>query len=159
MLQGGNIKESINIVGVAKVPTTKFLETRHRSIYVGVVRGAPLPELLSLFDVANPNIIVAQRDETTVPSQALYLLNNAFVINQSELVAQLLLKDKDLDDAGRVDLLYRKFFARAATSAEKERALRFLAEAANDFDGKKPWLAWANFCQVLIASAEFRYVR
>jgi hypothetical protein len=159
MFNGGNIVEGMNTVGVAKVPITKFKDTKHRSIYIGIVRGAPLPEALSLFDVANPNIIVAQRDETTVPAQALYLMNHPIVIAHSKATAQLLLNQKDLDDAGRIDLAYRKFFARTATSAEKERAMRYLAETSKEFGDMKRLEAWASYFQMLIASAEFRYVR
>jgi hypothetical protein len=133
-------------------------EVNQRSIYLGIVRGAPLPESLSTFDVANPNVIVAQREETTVPTQALYLLNSPFVLEQSKATAQRLLANKDMDDADRVDLAYRTFYARSATPKEKEHALKYLAETAQDLGGKRPD-AWASLCQVMIASAEFRYIR
>ncbi len=134
-------------------------DSNHRSVYLGVVRGAPLPELLSMFDVANPNLVVGQREVTTVPAQALYLLNNTWVVDQSKHMAQRLLAAQNSDDAGRVELAFRLAFARPATAAEKERSLAFLrdATAALGGDGKKDE-AWASFCQALFASAEFRYV-
>ena len=166
MLNDCNTVESIAQIGVAKVQVTVYTETRRRSIYVGIVRGTPLPESLSLFDVANPNVIVAQRDETTVPTQALFLMNNSFIIKQSKLVAKTLLNEKELDDAGRIDLAYRKFFGRSPTFAERDRALHYLAETLKDFannvdivDNVDNSAVWATYCQVLIASAEFRYVR
>lgn len=144
--------------GKKKRPLNPSNETKQRSIYLGIVRGAPLPESLSLFDVANPNVVVAQRDETTVPLQALYLMNSPFVLEQSKATAQRLLANKDLDEAGRIDLAYRTFYARSATPAEKERALKFLSAAGQELPGQQAD-AWASLCQVMIASAEFRYLR
>jgi len=132
-------------------------EIKNRSIYVGIVRGAPLPESLSLFDVANPNIVTAQREETTVPAQALFLMNSSFVLEQARGSANRILAEKNLDDAGRIEHAYRLLFSRPATSQDKERALKYLAEAGNDFT--KPADLWASLCQALLASAEFRYIR
>jgi hypothetical protein len=141
-----------------KRPVNVSNEVKQRSVYLGIVRGAPMPESLSLFDVANPNVVVAQREETTVPLQALYLMNSPFVLEQAKATAQRLLAAKDLDDLGRVDLAYRIFYARYATLPEKERALKYLAAASQDLSGKQAD-AWASYCQALIASAEFRYLR
>lgn len=133
-------------------------ENKHRTVYLGIVRGAPLPESLTLFDVANPNIVTAQREETTVPSQALYLMNSPFVVAQSKSAAAKILAAKDLDDAARVDLAYKTLYSRPASSQDKERALKYIEAATKDFGGK-PADAWASFVQALIASAEFRYLR
>jgi hypothetical protein len=140
-----------------KRPGASSRETTQRSIYLGIVRGAPLPESLSLFDGANPNVVIAQREETTVPAQALYLMNSPFILAQSRATASRLLS-KEMDDARRVDYAYRLCYARAATPAENERARGYLKNAAADLGGKQTE-AWASFCQILIASAEFRYLR
>ncbi|MBL8797703.1 MAG: PSD1 domain-containing protein [Planctomycetia bacterium] len=132
---------------------------QHRSVYLGVPRGAPLPESLAVFDVANPNLSVSQREVTTVPAQALFLLNSPFVMEQAKLTAQRLLAAPNLDDAGRVALAYRLAFARTATDAERTRALNYIAQmtqAGRDKNGAQN--AWASFCQALFASAEFRYL-
>ncbi len=133
-------------------------DSKHRSVYLGIVRGAPLSESLSMFDVANPNIVVAQREETTVPAQALYLMNSPFIVEQAKATASRLLARNAADDSDRVDQAYRLFYARVATGPEKARALKYLAAAAEDLAGKRTE-AWTSFCQVLIASAEFRYLR
>jgi hypothetical protein len=133
-------------------------DVKHRSVYLAIVRGAPLSESLSMFDVANPNIVVAQREETTVPAQALYLMNSPFILQQARAVADRLLAHNAADEAGRVDQAYRLFYARPGTAAETERALKYLTAAAEDLGGKRAE-AWASYCQALIASAEFRYLR
>ena len=54
-----------------------------RSVYLPIVARA-VPESLQVFDMADPSLIFGQRDVTTVPTQALYLMNNPFVIRQAE---------------------------------------------------------------------------
>jgi hypothetical protein len=135
-------------------------ESRHRSVYLGIVRGAPLPESLAVFDVANPNLVVAQREVTTVPAQALYLMNSAFVVEQSRHAAVRLLAAKDLDDSARVELLYRLALARPPSDTERNRALAFIQQTTTELGGKDAVTgAWASFCQAMFASAEFRYIR
>jgi hypothetical protein len=107
-----------------------------------------------MFDVANPNLVVAQREVTTVPAQALYLMNSPFIVEQSRHLAQRLLAAKDLDDAGRIDLAYRLTLARPPSDAERDRSQKYLAQIATD-----PNVAWTSFCQAIFASAEFRYLR
>lgn len=134
-------------------------DSNHRSVYLGMMRGAALPELLSMFDVANPNLVVGQREVTTVPAQALYLLNNSWVVEQSKHMATRLLATTSLDDAGRADLAYQITLNRPATAAERDRALGFLRETAQTLGGNEgKERAWASLCQALFASAEFRYV-
>jgi aminopeptidase N len=100
--------------------------------------------------VANPNLVVAQREVTTVPAQALYLMNNAFVTDQAKALARRL-QDASGDDAVRIDLGYQLALSRPATPKERERVVKFLGE-------KPQAAAWAGFCQALLASAEFRYL-
>ena len=58
-------------------------ELDNRSIYLPVARQA-IPEVLKTFDFAEPSIIVGRRGVTTVPTQALFLLNSDFVIAQAK---------------------------------------------------------------------------
>jgi hypothetical protein len=127
-------------------------ESNVRSVYLGMVRGAPLSETLALFDMASPNLVVAQREVTTVPAQSLFLMNSPWVIEQSRHFAQRLLTDSALDDAGRVDRAYRLALSRPAADAERARALAYVQRLGGEEK------AWASFCQALLASAEFRYV-
>jgi hypothetical protein len=87
--------------------------------------------------------------------QALYLLNDPFVKLQSRALADRLLRRTDIDDAGRIASAYQLTMSRPATAKEIERATRHLSE----YEAADPKAAWASFCQALLASAEFRYVR
>src|SRR5262249_58222347 len=75
-----------------------YYDTPRRSVYLPVVRNAP-PDLLSLFDAADPNALSAVRNDTTVPAQALYLLNNPFVRAQARRFAHSLMPDPTPNDA------------------------------------------------------------
>ncbi len=146
-----------------KQPPQVRADSKHRSVYLPIVRNGE-PESLTLFDFADPSIVVGDREETTVPAQSLYLMNNPFVVEQSRSAAQRLLEQKDLDDAARVDLAYVMAFARRPTDEQRERAVIFVNTLSEKLTASEPnaergqIAAWAGFCQSLIASAEFRYL-
>jgi hypothetical protein len=56
--------------------TTADIVDDHRSVYLPVVRGT-LPEIFTLFNFAPPERPVAQREESTLPAQALHLMNSS----------------------------------------------------------------------------------
>eukprot|EP00913_Durusdinium_trenchii_P008842 g8308.t1 len=98
-----------------------------RSVYMPVVRQA-MPAMLKVFDVADPSLIVGQRDVTTVPTQALFMMNSPFVLRQSELTAKRLFDSKGLDDADRIKLAYRLTLGRTPTAKEQSRVLGFITK-------------------------------
>jgi hypothetical protein len=144
----------------------------HRSVYLPVVRGT-LPEMFPLFDFAPPERTVAKREESIVPAQALFLMNHPWVIEQAGHAARRVLGDARFrDDRERVGRLYTLAFARSPSEAEVSRALSFLA--GNDESATAPTAPtasaaasddllresrWTSFCQMMMASAEFRLVR
>ena len=151
----GNPTEMIGGKGKKAVYGSK--ESNHRSVYLGVPRGAPLPEILAVFDIASPNLSVTQREITTVPIQALFMMNSNFIADQSMHLAERLLADTKLDDAGRVKLAYELAYTRLPTQAERARALDFIQKHAGT-DKKTQTAAWASLGQAIYASAEFRYI-
>jgi len=139
---------------LAKLQQLRNAEHDHRSVYLPVARQA-VPEVLKTFDFAEPSIIVGRREITTVPTQALFLLNSKFVTTQAGAMAERVLQAGD--ERARIDLAFQLAFARSATNEEQARAIAFLAEC--NTDGKVAELqAWTTFCQALLASAEFRYL-
>jgi cytochrome c553 len=149
--------------------TTEAIVSDHRSVYLPIVRGI-LPEMYPLFDFAPPERPVAQREESVLPAQALFLMNNPWVIEQAGHAARRLLGDtRHGDDAARVRGLYELAYGRPPTTPEVERALDFLRqtdEILPDPKGTVPPTPemlresrWTGLCQMVIASAEFRVVR
>jgi len=98
-----------------------------RSVYLPLLRGIT-PRALEVFDFAEQGMVAGNRDTTTVATQALYFLNDAFVRKQSLRLAERLIAKNDLDENARIDRAYRQTLARGATSQEIERAKRYLAE-------------------------------
>ncbi|MEM0898136.1 MAG: DUF1553 domain-containing protein, partial [Verrucomicrobiota bacterium] len=134
----------------------------YRSVYLPIVRDA-LPESLDLFDVADPSIVTGARDATNIPTQALYLMNNEFVIQQSEWMARRIISEVK-SDRDRFTLAFLIAYGRPPTKGEIDASSNFFREfkpeaarRAGQRD-KANFLAFSTFCQSLLASAEFRYI-
>src|SRR5439155_7854573 len=69
----GSPTESINGEIGRKANTDALLkDVTYRSAYLPVVRGM-VPEFLSLFDVADPELVTGQRDVTKIATKALFM--------------------------------------------------------------------------------------
>lgn len=139
-------------------------EHRHRSIYLPLVRGA-LPEILKTFDFPDPSMPIGQRDETIVPAQASFLMNSPWMLEQSKHLAKRLLADTSADDRNRIDRLFMWTLSRMPTEKERKQALAVLAQPLERL-GKTKLASeqntleqWSAICQVLLASAEYRYIQ
>lgn len=146
-----------------KVVQPEALEHSRRSIYLSIIRGN-LPETLRLFDMADPSVSTAQRDETIVPAQASFLMNSTWLIAQAEALADRLAHDvgnvSDVGsvesvDAARLDRLYALALGRRPTETERRRAAEFISRAAATDAARRA--AWVSLCQALLACTEFRY--
>ncbi len=126
-----------------------------RSVYIPIVRSG-LPNMYELFDFAEPSMVNGDREVTTVATQALFMMNSAWVVQQSTIAAERVLAAPGVsDDGGRVDLLYKRTLGRPATTLERQRALKFVQEYPATSAKNAGWVA---LTQTLIACAEFRYV-
>jgi hypothetical protein len=130
----------------------KHADTR-RSVYAPVFRNA-LPEIFEAFDFADPSVCTGRRNVSTVAPQALFLMNNPFVLKQSEAAAKRLLEEKG-DDATRLTRAFRLALGRPPTAGERRAAAAFLAKSG---DEKARSAAWAQLVQAIFASIDFRYV-
>jgi hypothetical protein len=125
---------------------------RRRSIYLPVIRNG-LPSLFEVFDFADPDATTGKRNATTVPTQALYLLNSPFVMEQARRTAELLLAAAETDES-RLVFLYRRALGRTPTNEEERTALRFLRSQTDENEVE----AWAAVCQAMFSCTEFRFV-
>ena len=138
-------------------------ETTHRSVYLPIVRSL-LPESLALFDFADPSLISGKREITTVPSQALYMMNSDFVIENADAMASLLYSELELRGPELARAAFERAYSRPPTREEGIETgayvQKFLAAAKESgmAPEKAGQLALATFCQSLISSAEFRYL-
>ena len=98
-----------------------------RSVYVYRKRGLPYP-LLDIFDLPNQNISCGARNVSTVPTQALTLMNDDFVLKQAQLFANRLQEAGHGDVGTEVDLAYRLALTRPPDAREKQIAADFLRD-------------------------------
>ncbi|HEX8521248.1 MAG TPA: PSD1 and planctomycete cytochrome C domain-containing protein [Tepidisphaeraceae bacterium] len=93
-----------------------------RSIYAFIDRQN-LPGTFRTFDLASPDATSAQRFQTSVPQQALFMMNSAFVLEQAKTVAA---KSSGADAKARVNSLYRAVLGRSPNARELELAAGFV---------------------------------
>ena len=137
---------------------------RHRAVYLPVVRGV-LPEVLKLFDFAEPSSVLGARDETVVPAQASFLLNSPWVLANARQLAMAVLVGASADEAEPLDRLFRRTLSRPPTPAERERFLDYLNRPeiritktpAPATDAAVRLEKWTSLAQVVLASTEFRF--
>ncbi len=122
-------------------------EVWRRSIYIYRKRGLPFP-LLDVFDLPNQNISCGARNVSTVPTQALALMNDEFIVRQAQLFANRLEEAAPGDLQKQVELGYRLALSRPPESEERKLALEFLVRHK-----------LADFAHVLMNLNEFLYVR
>jgi hypothetical protein len=120
-----------------------------RTLY-GHLDRLNLPGLYRTFDFPSPDATSSERDQTTVPQQALFMMNNPFVL---ECANQLLRRpefgaEKDLNR--KVENLYRLLYGRRPL--ETELAL------ANNFIGAASEIAWQRYVQALMLANEFVFI-
>jgi hypothetical protein len=96
-----------------------------RSVYVYRKRGLPYP-LLDIFDLPNQNLSCGARNVSTVPTQALTLMNDDFVLKQSQLFANRVEEAAHGDPPAEVEMAYRLALSRPPEDKEKQIDLEFL---------------------------------
>ncbi|MBI1323077.1 DUF1553 domain-containing protein [bacterium] len=118
-----------------------------RSVYLNVRKNFPV-EFLEVFDRPRPTLPVGRRNVSNQPSQALALMNDPFVLGESERLGKYLQNLSDTDDSGRVRELYRRALARDPRPAEVDRTLDFMRRGAS----------WAELAHALFGMKEFLFV-
>jgi hypothetical protein len=139
--------------GGKPVDLFKVPYSTRRTVY-GLIDRTNLPGTFRVFDVASPDTHSPQRFQTTVPQQALFLLNSPFVQEQAKaLAARKEVADAKTTDA-KIAALYRLALGRNPTNAESALA----AEFVSDDDPKATFGRWPQLAQVLLLSNEFAFV-
>jgi hypothetical protein len=117
-----------------------------RSIYTYAKRNLPFP-MLQVFDLPDLATSYGARNVSTVPTQALTLMNNAFVTRQAQLLADRINGMAGTDTAKQIETAYRLALARPPTPRELTLA-RELVEGRSLED----------FTNVLLNLNEFLYI-
>ncbi|SIO64818.1 Planctomycete cytochrome C [Singulisphaera sp. GP187] len=115
--------------GGRSVDLTASPFTTRRTVY-GYIDRQNLDGVYRTFDFASPDATSPRRYVTTVPQQALFLMNSPFVIEQARQLATTTAGAADPE--ARTRALYRQIFGRSPELAELSRGVRFVEQRAND---------------------------
>jgi hypothetical protein len=137
-------------VGGRSVDLFKAPFATRRAVY-GFIDRQNLPGTFRSFDMALPDTHAPQRFTTTVPQQALFLMNAPFVQEQAKALAA---RANDPDPAKRIAALYRLAYSRPPTTDEVALASEFVKAPADE----KGLSAWEQLAQVLLLGNEFAFV-
>lgn len=99
----------------------------HRSLYLPLVRGVT-PKSLEVFNFAEQGMVTGQREITTVPTQALYLLNDPFVRRHALALAERVNQTSSTDDRERLNQAFQLTLGRGPNQTESDRAIAYLSE-------------------------------
>ncbi len=127
--------------------------SNHRSVYLMSQRLVKHP-FLALFDGPDTNTSTDVRSRSTVPLQALYFLNNPFVLECAEGLADRMIAAGE-EPEGRIVHGYELAWGRPPDPEESRRALRFVRDAASATTDRD---AWIGLAKILLTASEFLYV-
>jgi hypothetical protein len=141
-------------------PFKAVYDNDRRTVYQMVQRTQRHP-FLALFDGADPNASTPVRGQSTVPTQALYFLNDPFVHTQAKTMAAHLVAAAS-DNAARLNLATRELYGRSPNDAERELMEHFLTETAAAMpslsEPERTIDIWAAWLRVLFGTNELLYV-
>jgi len=107
-------------------PSVEFKETR-RSVYLKWFRNTKEP-LLEVFDLPDGFTSSAQRNVSTTSTQALFMINSPYMIQQGKVLADQVHKEGLTSDEQKIDRAFRLALGRSPTSKEAQFAKAFLVE-------------------------------
>ncbi len=124
-------------------------ETWRRGVYMFNIRTFQEP-LMSVFDCPDPSVQTPRRGQSTTALQALSLMNNPFVFDQSRALAERVIRvaGQQASVEQQVQSAYRLAYARDPLPGETNGAVEFIKQAD-----------LFSLCRVLLNSNEFLYVR
>src|SRR5262249_52402465 len=130
---------------------------RRRSVYLQQRRTQVLT-MLELFDAPSIVATCGARTTSTVPLQSLALLNSDFARNRAGAFAKRLDLEAGADPSARITRAFRLACGREPRPEEKSASHRFVITQRAAYEKEGEQLAWADFCQMVLASSAFLYV-
>ena len=134
---------------------TKALSNR-RTVY-GYVDRYDLDATYRTFDFPSPDISAPLRPITSVPQQALFMMNSPFLLDQARALARRPDLPPAIDPDARIARLYLELLGRPAEPREIEVGRRFV-EARPKAEGADAPGPWEEYAQVLLLTNEFMFL-
>ena len=117
----------INEMSGYKYEKSKGTDLYRRGLYVYWRRSTVYPSFVTL-DAPTREFCVSQRAKTSTPLQSLVLMNDPVFVEAARALAQRILSEPNLDDAGRVTLAWRLALTRSPTETERSILNRVLEQ-------------------------------
>ena len=133
-----------------------------RTIYLPVMRTNTNANdrLRSFFDFVSPAQIAGQRSQTVVPTQSLFVMNNALFRQRAKTLADQLIAATPQPEA-RLNQLWLRVLNRPITPAGRNDALAFFTQLDATIETQAPAAResqrWQELCHSLLASNEFLF--
>ena len=139
------------------LPLTATPVHRARRTVYGFIDRQNLDPVFRTFDFASPDTTSPRRYVTTVPQQALFLLNSPFVIEQARSLAGRL-EPAATEPEARVRRLYSLLFGRAPSPRELATGVAFTQRQPAADRTAAELSPWEEYAQVLLLTNEFAFV-
>jgi hypothetical protein len=123
------------------------------------VRRNFLNPFFAAFDYPVPFTAIGRRSSSNVPAQALAMLNNPFVNQQTEIWAKRVLAEKMGTTDDRINQMYVMAFGRPASAEELREGREFVQAQLAEYGAGQQEKAWADFAHVLVNLKEFIFIR
>ena len=137
------VSGQLDLTMFGRPPLITDLANHRRTVYALVERQS-IPSVVRNFDFASPDASIGRRNVTTVPQQALFTMNSAFVADAAKSLAK---RSEESEPTARVVKLHRFAFGRDPTADEVEIGLEFVTASG-----------WIEYAHVLLMTNEMMFV-
>ena len=128
---GGKLDTNMGGQSVNLIASAGGEYSTRRTVY-GLVDRGRLPEVFTTFDFATPEMTTGRRFQTTVPKQALFLMNNAMVIEQVRNMVSRPEFVRIITEEDKIRTLYRICFQREPSDLEIKIGIRYIEGAMKE---------------------------
>lgn len=135
------------------LPYKELQTSSKRSIFLPTLREEGRNFLLDAFDFPDTSASMGERNSTNLPSQALFLMNSPFIIDQSKISAKKLLSEGvELTVDEKLDRASLAIYGRKLKSNEKK-----IFQTLLDDSGSKEE-TWQTIIHAMFCSVDFRFL-
>ena len=117
------------------------------------------PKFLMTFDLPDLRLPSGKRSVTSVPTQALTLLNDPLVSQLAQQWATALVKVPHTSPEERIDSMFVTAFGRTSHDAERVRWIKLLQQVTTSSDVLNDEPAWAQLAHTFFNAQEFIHYR
>lgn len=129
-----------------------------RSLYLTMSIMDP-PKFLTTFDLPDLKLPSGKRNVTSVPAQALLMLNDPFVHQMAQFWAASLVKENDADVETRVRRMFLRAFSRRPAANELQEWCQFVNQLQTSNAVLSDEIVWKEVAHTMFNSPEFIYFR